>query len=150
MKKFIIIVFILLLLVGGGIGGMTFMGMGPFATPADEEVEEEIPEIPSVYVDIDPLSIPIFKGDRVVATLMIVIKVETQGDDNAKLITKVLPRIGDAFLRDMYVQLPIMLQKQGRFNIPDISRRLEKIAAKFVGPDVITGVLIQSLTDTPN
>jgi len=54
-----------------------------------------------------------------------------------------LPRIGDAFLRDMHFFIPGLLKKEQRIKVPIIKKRLQIISERLVGPNLIHNILVQ-------
>ena len=157
MRKIVIAIAIVLMIAGGGVSVMKALEMGPFAPNSGDEMadngsedDKKLPDVPPTFIDLDPLIIPIFAGDRVAATLQIQLKLETQGKENEAKINKLLPRISDAFLRDLYVFLPRHIRKEGEIKVSAIRKRLELVAQKVTDKDVVTGVLIQSVVDNAN
>ena len=59
-----------------------------------------------------------------------------------------MPRINDLFLRDLYAFIPRLVKKEGKIRAIVIKKRLEMLATKVAGPDLISNVLVQSITDT--
>ena len=148
MKKFVIVFAMLLMLSGGTISVMKTLELGPFATDEGEAVEDATPDEPPVFIDMGLILIPTFSGDRVATTIQIQIKLEIIGSEKVSRIKKIMPRISDAFLRDLYAFIPRLIRKQGKISAIVIKTRLEMIAGKVVGPDLINNVLVQSITDT--
>jgi hypothetical protein len=148
MKKFIIVFALLLMLSGGTISIMKALEMGPFAQKEGEAVEEATVDETPRFIDMGLLLIPIFSGDRVATTIQIQIKLETMGSDNETMVKKIMPRISDAFLRDLYAFIPRLIRKQGKISAIVIKTRLEMIGAKVAGPELISNVLVQSITNT--
>ncbi len=124
------------------------MTLGPFAKSEGEAATEPTRSEPPRFVEMDLLLIPIFSGDRVVTTIQIQVKLETMGTEREEQINKVLPRISDLFLRDLYAFIPRLVKKEGKIRAIVIKKRLELLAAKVAGPNLITNVLVQSITDT--
>ena len=63
MKKLLILVGALFLIAGGTVSVMKWMNLGPFQEKAAQQ--EEAPSEPTLLVDMEPLLIPIFQGDKV-------------------------------------------------------------------------------------
>ena len=97
MKKILILVGALLLIAGGTVSVMKWMNLGPFQEKTAQQ--EETPLEPTLLVDMEPLLIPIFQGDKVAATLQFQVKLETIGSENAAKIQYVMPKINDLFMR---------------------------------------------------
>jgi len=148
MKKFVVVFAMLLMLSGGSISIMKTLEMGPFAKTEGEAAEEAVSDEPPRFIEMGLLLIPIFSGDRVATTIQIQIKLETMGTENESKVNKMMPRINDAFLRDLYAFIPRLVRKEGKIRAIVIKKRLEMIAGKVAGPDLISNVLVQSITDT--
>ncbi len=143
-----ITVAVVLMLVGGAIGIMKQLELGPFAPVAEEvAVETETPpELPR-FLDMDPLVIPVFAGDEVAGTIQILVKLETMGGENETYLQSIMPRLNDAFLRDLYSFIPRSLKKQGNIELPIIKQRLKLVADKVAGEGRVDNVLIQSISE---
>lgn len=154
MKKLIVAVVLVLVIGGATAGVLMWLEIGPFAkqsaadggdgTPSTEATLKTPPE----FVDVSPLLIPIFQGDKVVGTIDVQIKLEAESDDNAEKIKHLMPRLNDAFLRALYTLVPQLLKTEQRIDVDTVKRRLMSVGAKVAGPGVITNVLIQSMNDT--
>ena len=167
MKKLLILVGALFLIAGGTVSVMKWMNLGPFQEKAAQQ--EEAPSEPTLLVDMEPLLIPIFQGDTVAATLQFQVKLETIGSENAAKIQYLMPKINDLFMRELYGFMPRLLkvikeeqkidflgllkegqQKEGQqFHVLVINQRLKLISDKFIGPDLVTKVLVQSVINAP-
>ena len=148
MKKFVIVFAILLMLSGGSIGIMKTLEVGPFASTEGEAAETGVLNDPHRFIEMGPLLIPIFTGDRVSTTIQLQVKLETMDAERESKINKLMPRINDAFLSDLYAFIPRLVRKEGKIRAIVIKKRLEMIAGKVAGPDLITNVLVHSITDT--
>ncbi len=148
MKKILIIVVALIMLGGGGFSALKALKMGPFAEEGEVAEEEAPPAEPPRIIEFDPLYLPIFRGDKVAATIQIQFRLETVGEENEARITKLLPRLNDAFLRDLYVFIPKLLKKTNQLDPKVIKKRLHQVGARVTGKGVITGVIVQSVASS--
>jgi len=146
LKKIGIIAAVIMLIIGGTVSVLKWMELGPFAS-TEAKVKEAPPPEPPQFVEMGLLVIPVFDGERVAATFQIQFKLETIGDENVAKINKLLPRLNDAFLRDLYVFIPRLLRKQQTINVAVIKQRLQFIADTIAGKGVVNSVLVQSLSD---
>ena len=154
MKKIVIAVAVVLMLAGATISVLKFLGIGPFGDGDGDVVETEATgttpgEAPN-FVTMDVLVIPIFQGDKVAATVQIQLKLEVADVGSASKIVRLLPRLGDAFLRDLYGFIPRHLRKEERLDVALIKDRLQLVGDKVAGPGVIKNVLVQALLENPN
>ena len=167
LKKLLILVGTLLLIAGGTVSVMKWMNLGPFQEMAAQQ--EEAPSEPTLLVNMEPLLIPIFQGDKVAATLQFQVKLETIGLENVAKIQYLMPKITDLFMRELYGFMPRLIkvlkeeqkidflgllnreqQKEGQqFHVLVINQRLKLISDKFIGPDLVTKVLVQSVINAP-
>ncbi len=150
MKKLLLILGLLVMLGGGTVSGLKFLKLGPFQ--GDEVVEdkpEEQVEDTTLFVDMEPLAIPIFQGNRVAATVQIQVKLETNGKSNVEKIKQIMPVITDAFVSDLHSFMPRLLKAEERIDVLIIKQRLQLIGNKVAGKGLIKNVLVQSAIDQP-
>ena len=126
MRLIAIISVAILLIAGGTIGALKYFKIGPFA-PVEEKDNPKKPIVvdPNQVVEI-PLAfkVPVYLEDQVTGTLGFKVKLNTVGRENAVKIKLILPRIIDAFFRDLHVFIPILLQKYRSLDIPVLNKRL--------------------------
>ena len=150
MKKLLLIFGLLVMLCGGTVSALKFLKLGPFQ---GEEVVEEKPEeqveATILFVDMEPLAIPIFQGNRVAATVQIEVKLVTNGKDNVERIKQIMPVITNAFVRDLHSFMPRLLKAEERIDALIIKQRLQLISNKVAGKGLIKNVLVQSVINQP-
>ncbi len=148
MKKIVIVFAVLLMVSGGAISVLKWLEIGPFAPVIVGAVEEEAKsEEPPVAIPMDDLVIPLFSDDSVVATVMIHLSLEVLGSENEEKVNKVLPRLSDAFLRDLYTFIPRVVRKQKKLTAEILQKRLLMTGNKVVGEGVINKVVIESVVE---
>lgn len=139
-------------MLGGSVTSLLkFVEIGPFATEeavVEEEIEEE--ELKSIFIDMEPILIPIFKGNEAVAKIQIQVKLETKSTESAIKIQRMMPRISDAFIKDLHAFLPRMLKEHERIDVFVLKQRLKLISDRNFGKNLVEDVLVQSVIDTPN
>jgi len=151
MKKLIIIIFAIILLTGAAISIMKWMQLGPFAEAEDaaqkpapaKEVEQ------STFLELEPLVIPLYNGNEVIATVQIQAKIEVIGKEKSIKVQRMMRQLKDRFLSDLYAFLPRLLKQEGRLKIGIIKDRMNIMAGIVAGPDLIQDVLIQSVQEIP-
>ncbi len=154
MKKLVIAVAIMLMIAGATVSVLKWLNIGPFA---EEEAEAEAVETeatgtpgePLRFITMDVLVIPIFQGEKVVATVQIQLKLEATNLENASEIAHMLPRLNDAFLSDLYGFIPRHLRKEEHMNLALIKERLQMVGDRVAGPGVIKSVLVQAVLEQP-
>ena len=150
MKKLLLIFGLLVMLCGGTVSALKFLKLGPFQ---GEEVVEEKPEeqveATILFVDMEPLAIPVFQGNKVAATVQIEVKLVTNSKDNVERIKQIMPIITNAFVRDLHSFMPRLLKAEERIDVLIIKQRLQLISNKVAGKGLIKNVLVQSVIDQP-
>ena len=155
MKRIVVVIAVIIMLMGGGISVMKTLKIGPFAPVADANHEAAAAPAPAkkedpVIVPLDPMMIPVFQGDRIATTVQLGIQVEALGKKNADKVKQILPKISDLFLKDLYSYLPRLVATEGSLDVETILGRLNSVAQKSpVTKDLVSHVLIQSISDTP-
>ena len=147
MKKIVIVFAVLLMISGGAISVLKWLEIGPFAPVVVDEVAEVVPDEPPVSIPMDDLVIPIFSDDAVAATVMIRLSLDVQGGEKEDKVNKVLPRLSDAFLRDLYTFIPRIVRKQQKLTAAILQQRLLMTGNKVVGDKVISKVVIESVSE---
>lgn len=149
MKKLVIALAIVIMIAGGAVATLKTMQIGIFA-PQEGAVEEVKPAEPSKFIDMDPLVIPIYQGNRVVSVIQIHLKLEALGDDNEKVVKHLLPRLHDAFLRDLYDYIPRLMRTGKKVDLVTIKSRLNLVGKRVVKGGQLENILIQSMVDNPS
>ncbi len=151
MQKLLLLLTLLLMLVGGTYGLLKYLETGPFKPEkgtVKEVIEKKVIDT-TVFIDMEPLAIPVFQGNRVAATVQIQVKLETTNEDKAEFIRKMMPIITDAFVRDLHSFMPRLLRAEERIDVLIIKQRLQLIGDKVAGKGIISNVLVQSIIDQP-
>ena len=149
-RMLVIVIAMIIMLAGGAVTVVQQMELGPFASKvtteedADGKKKEALKSIePPRFIAMEPLLIPLFQGDNVAATVQIKIQIETTADREPQL-NKQLPRLKDAYIRDLHSYVPRLLKEKKDLNINSLKRRLTIIGSRTVGEGLIGGILIQS------
>jgi len=149
-KKIVIIFSVFLMLSGGTVSVLKWLEIGPFAPVVEGEMQEEeevVPDEPPVAIDVDQIFITIFAEDRVAATVMIKSKIEVIGKENEEMVTKLLPRLSDAFFKDLYVFIPRLVRGQKKLSAAILSDRMKATGDKVMGANVIHNVIIEEVSE---
>ncbi len=149
MKKLMMVVAVLLILTGGAVGVLKFLKVGPFAEEETVDVEEQQPEDEKViFIQMEPILIPIFKDSEVAAKIQLQIKLETRSTENAIKIQRRLPKISNVFITDLHAFMPRLIKQQERVDVIILKARLREIAARHLEKGMIDDILVQSVIDT--
>ncbi|MGB0684511.1 MAG: flagellar basal body-associated FliL family protein [Magnetovibrionaceae bacterium] len=148
MKKLLIALIGVVLIAGATVSVLKWLEIGPFADPnAPSEEEQVVEEEPARYIDMEPLVLSIFADDRVATVIQIELQLETDTPENQALIERRMPRIKDAFVKEMHAFIPRLLRRMKRLDILAVRDRLQLVANRQLGEGVVTGVLIQSIDE---
>jgi flagellar basal body-associated protein FliL len=155
-KLLIIIVAGFLMFAGATVSIMQQMELGPFAP--DEDAAAGQPgaatrppsktQEPPKFVTMDPLVVPVIQGNRVAATIQIQLQLETS-EDKMTLLKKMMPRLKDAYIRDLHNYIPRLLRGKKELDLAMLKQRLVIIGERAIGKGLMSDVLIQSVLDRP-
>ena len=144
--KKIIIIFAILLMIGGGtISVLKWLQIGPFSNKVEEEKITQVE--PPIDIKMDKLSIPIFAEDRVAATILIELKVQVLGVENQQALIKQLPRLTDAFFKELYVFVPQLIRRKTKLTTSILTTRMQKAAKKVLSPGLLHKIVMLKVTD---
>ena len=150
MKKLMVILAALFILAGGAVAALKWLGIGPFAQKETAaKAAPKKPEVQTIFIDMDPIMVPLLQGNGVAATIQIQIKLETEGQENAIFLKRRMPKISDAFVRDLHAFMPRLLKDKERIDVFILKQRLQVIGDRLFGKGYIKDVLVQSVIDTP-
>ncbi len=154
--KIVLIAGVALLLLGGGAGAAYMFlnkpaeaaagDMSAEAIKAEEEAKAaaQTPLVEPIYVQLNPLVLPIVDDNGVTQTVSMVIMIEVPDDIAATSVKNMQPRLQDAFIQDMYGALSRKaVMKGGVIEVAKIKDRLNAISHKVAGPNLIKEVLLQ-------
>ena len=146
MPKFLIIILaIVVLSVAGSVAFMQKMEIGPFANEKPLTPEEKTEKLRR-YISMEPLSISIFRGGTVPTTIELKVQLETVAG-REMFINKKLPKLKDAFVRDLHSYFPRLLGKENDLDIPGLARRMFLIGERTLGKGVIEDLSILSASN---
>jgi len=161
-KKFflLIILAIVMIVVIGGTTAAYFTGLlNPviaWATGSENAEGEGIQKFSEkkegqikILIDMDPLAIPIFQGNSVAATVRFNIKLETNDEEKAERIRKILPIIADAFISDLHGFMPRLLKAKKKVDYEIVTQRLQLIVDKVTGKGTVSKVIAKSVNEQP-
>lgn len=154
MKK-ALLALVALLVLGGAAAGAYYY----FQTPANASVGEtdghqEAAEAKdsggghgsdkAVFVEIDPLVLPIIDESGVSQVVSIVVVIEVPDGDAAKKVENLTPRLKDAYIQEMYGALNKQAAlKGGVVQIAMLKELLSKISHRVLGHENVSDVLLQ-------
>lgn len=149
-------------LVAAGAGGAYLFMNKPaeatIAAPSEIEKAEEAkaaaalakPAPKAIFVELDPLILPILDENGVSQVVSMVVSVEVPDDIAAEAVKNMQPRLKDAFIQDMYGVLSRQaVTTGGTLEVGKIKARLNSISQKIMGPDKVKEVLLQVVQQRP-
>lgn len=102
------------------------------------------------FVKLDPLILPIIGGDGVTQVVSLVVAIEVSSAEDKDTVTKLVPRLQDAFIQQMYGELGNQASiKGGVIQVAVIKKRLNEITTKVLGSDIAKDVLLQVVQQRP-
>ena len=163
MKKLVLAFIALLVMGGGGTGTYFYFKQPAQAAGVKDEVQEEHKSANKgksgghgenayelVYVELDPLILPIIDEYGVSQTVSLVVSLEVATDEDAAYIRQLAPRLNDALLMDMYGILNHhAMVKDGVIQVKILKKRMKHVSTKVLGEDMVSDVLMQVITQRP-
>src|SRR5690606_6124086 len=101
MKRRILLILPLLLLLLAGAGAYALFGGGE----AVAEVEVRDSPEPGIFVDLDTISLPVFRDGRVRRLIGLAITIELAPGEDPERVAAALPRIEDAYITELTMLL---------------------------------------------
>ena len=151
MKKALLVMIGLVLLAGAGLGGFIwFGGMGDEDGPLSADSlsgifgSGEESAAPPVFVDFDPIVLPVIGPAGVEQIISIIVALEVRDQAAADRVRSLQPRLNDAFLRSLYGTLYTEdIMPHGVIDLTVIKRRLVEECNRVIGPGYVRDALVQ-------
>lgn len=137
----IILAVVLLLLLGGGAGGYWYMYLRE--DPDMAEVEEPPP--PPVFVEFNPIQIPVLGPEAIEETFVISLALEAPSDEEAAQVVLYSPRLNDAFLQVLYGVVQREKLRRGTLDMRLVKARVLKASNQVLGEGIVSDVLVQAI-----
>lgn len=146
MKLIVILVIVAVLLLGGG-GAVYFFNDALFGSAGGEaQTAAKLPikAAPAVeFVDLETLNIAVIHNRRIEKHVVLQVSLEVVSDKARVTVSKALPRIKDAFIKDMYDYYAILPPGQRGVNVEAIKKRLKRTVDGVMRDGSVKDVLIQ-------
>ncbi|MEQ8331753.1 flagellar basal body-associated FliL family protein [Nisaea sp.] len=155
--KIVVILVLLLVLAGGGVFGVSMFAPGLLPPVVLEMLGKEVPprdetvvERPAVtqLIDLEPLSIPIFRDGQVDRFLVLHMLIEVRPGEDFELVNLKKVRIIDAILKYVHALSSLEI----RPGVNDRAFLKERLLAKIeeiVGKGVVVELLFQNVFERP-
>lgn len=146
-KAIIVLVLGIALLGGAGYGGWMLYTIYLMPREGEEPKKEEPPpKVPTSFVRLHPLVIPMIGPNKVEQFVSIVVTLEVVAE-KAPVVQAHQPKMVDAFFTTLYGAIDDKSVMTGNLvNIPAVKEKLGEAAAKVVGAGVVQNVLVQVVT----
>jgi len=156
--KIIVILVVLLVLAGGGVFGVSMFApgllppqvlsmLGQEVPPEDPNKVKERPRVTQL-IDLEPLSIPIFRDGQVDRFLVLHMLIEVEPGPNFELINREKVRIIDAYLAYVHALSSLDI-KPGISDRAFLKQRLLAKTEEIVGKGVVVDLLFQNVFERP-
>jgi len=163
MKMIVIIIAALAILCGGG-AGVYFMFMQPAEAAATDVVEDSHKQAKADhgkddghgglssmhFVELSPLVLPIIDENGASQVVSMIVALEVSSAEDAGMVTKMTPRLKDAYLQDMYGVLnKHAALRGGQIRLGFIKKRLGAASDRVLGDNIVQDVLLQVVQQRP-
>jgi flagellar basal body-associated protein FliL len=145
MKLIIIGVIVVVLLAGGGgaayffradLFGDTAAQKAPIAKTAD-----------ALFVDLESITIAVIRNRRIEKHVVLQLSLEVPDEESRSAVSHALPRVKDAFIKDLYDYYAVQPPGREGINVEAIKKRLKRTADEVMGPGKVRAVLIQGAVE---
>ena len=145
MKRLILNILLVLLLAGVG-GGAGLVVSMPTAVAAGSSEDEAAPGDP-VYVEFNPIMLPIVGDGRVEQIISVVVALEMVDQEAADRAIALAPRLNDAYLQALYGRLHAdNVIVNGVVDLRIIKRELVRESNHVMGHGVVLDALVQMVS----
>jgi len=145
MKKIIIIVAAVLLLAGGGGAGWWFFLRDTTPPEAPPPVVSD-PSAPATYTLLEPLVVSVIRDNEAGGRVSVQVAVEVRGEEAVALLKARKPTLIDAFYTELHGLLDQRFMAERNYDQELIKTRLQVAADRAMGPNVITDIIIKSVS----
>ncbi len=96
------------------------------------------------FVKLDPIILPIIDANGVSQVVTLVVSLEVDSPEKAEYVAKLVPRLKDAFIQDMYGVLNRKASMDGGVvKVDQLKERLNRVSKRILGENKTNGVLLQ-------
>lgn len=152
--RLILLLIVLLMLLGAAAGAGWYLFLRP---PSEEELaaqaeaEANRPPAPPIFVEFNPIQVPIVDDDSPEQLVNVILALEVDSQADADRIITLAPRLNDAFLIELYGGLSTddLIGDNQLVNVERLKRRLMQAADRVLGEGAVNDVLIQLVSQRP-
>jgi hypothetical protein len=91
-----------------------------------------------------PLSAPVFADNDIAFNVLLTFSLELSDTSYRDEVARIMPRLRDAMVRDLYARGVRRRGGSGRFDLEGVKKRMLKIASRTVEDEMIRDVLVVS------
>jgi flagellar basal body-associated protein FliL len=146
MKLIVILVVVVVLLAGGG-GGVYFFRDALFGGESAPKKAEIAKAADVVFVDLESLTVAVIRNSRIEKHVVLQVSLEVPDEATRANVAKALPRLKDAFIKDLYDYYAVRTPGSDGINVEGIKKRLKRTSDLIMGEGVIRAVLIQGAVE---
>ena len=145
MRLVILLVVLAAVLGGGGYAAWTF-----YREPLKGAVEKMLKpsEPPSLKLDLDPITLPMFKDGQPDRFLIMEMTLVVAGPEGLQTATRLKPRIVDAFLLYLHALAQLSIEP-GLSDLDFVKQRLLIVCERVTGPGVVRDILFKNAFERP-
>ena len=150
MKKLLLILAPILLLAGSGFAVWFFMlNEDPAAT--EEAMVESEDVIDPIYVEFNPIQLPVLSDDAVEQVVTMVVALEVTDQEAADRVIALAPRLNDALMQDLYGALHArrIVGANGMVDVSRLKSRIVESSDGVLGEGVVLDALVQMVAQRP-
>ena len=137
--KLVVIIIVALLLLGGG-GGAAWWFFFSEEPPMDlAELLPPTEEVP-LFVDFDPLILPVIRDGQVTHHLTFSILVEVKPEAGRSEVFSQRPRLMDGYFAELHALFGHRIVQDRENVAPLLNKRLLEVSQRILGPDIVTQV----------
>jgi flagellar FliL protein len=141
---------ILLVILVGIFGGGGFAAWRFYREPIEAKVAEMLKprEPPGVPLPLEPLTLPLFKGNVPDRFLTLEMTLICAGQDGMLRVKSQVPRLVDAYIQYLHSLANLRIQP-GFEDLDFVKERLINVSAQVVGPGEVRDILFRNAFEKP-
>jgi flagellar basal body-associated protein FliL len=148
MARLIVLILIVFLIAGGGVGTYWFGIRGePLPEIPDNPISQatvNLARLPSEYVEMAPLSVPVMEEGKITELLTFVISLEMAGTRGLEAVANNRRELRDEVLTQLHALYSLRFIREHEEQLTIVKRRLMKTAQPILG-DKLRGIYVQSV-----
>ena len=151
MGRLLLLLLVIFLFAGGGVGtwwfgirGEPIPGLSEFQGQSAEKTTQSFNNLPSEFVEMKPLSIPVMQEGQVTKLLTLVVSLEVAGNKGLTAVSNNRPQLRDAMLSELHGLYSLRFVRENDDSITLVKRRLGRVAKDILG-NKWRGIYVQAV-----